>query len=269
MLSTAPFRNSTAPSAFIQLRHVFYQSHVVSGRFRSVNKVLDGSVGLQAHNPGRLPHSCPLRLRAYQPRQAQKPTMETMVTATRAKVFPTSLAAAGRIRQRKMSHMMVAAFESLSLGAMLSQVGRSGSLASVSDDAKGGQTSWSAQPITDPLYSSLACRTFLLLLPFKRTVSTTWVVIPVNLNVSDEINVKHPLKHNQSRVVTLFPCQCFVSQDRHISQPHQPLLSSRLELYLSSCDRDRITPLPDFRKTLVFLGGKKETTSSLKSVMLP
>lgn len=123
-------------------------------------KCLDGSIGLQVHKPGSLPHSCPFRLRAYQPRQAQKPTMETTVITTRAKVFPTSAASAGRIRERKMSHTSAAALGSSSLGAMLSQVSRPGSQASESDDAKGSQTSWSDQPITAQLYSRFASRMF-------------------------------------------------------------------------------------------------------------
>lgn len=123
-------------------------------------KCLDGSIGLQAHKPESLPHSCPFRLRAYHPRQAQKPTMDTTVITTRAKVFPTSVASTGRIRERKMSHTMAAALGSSSLGAMLSQVSRSWSQASESDDAKGSQTSWSAQPITAQLCSSLASRMF-------------------------------------------------------------------------------------------------------------
>lgn len=154
--------DSAALSAYIPLGHVSppHSSYAVPRWFRTVNKVLDGSIGLQAHNPGSVPHSCLFRLRAYQPRQAQKPTMETMVTTTRANVFPASLASAGRIRERRMSHMMAAAFGSPSSGAMSSQVNRSGSQASESDDAKSGQTSWSAQPITHLLYSSLACRMF-------------------------------------------------------------------------------------------------------------
>lgn len=152
MLSSAPFDDSAALSAFIRLRHVFALSHnssyVVSDWFRTVNKVLVGSIWLQAHNPRSLSHSCRFRLRAYQPRQAQKPTMETAVTTTRAKVFPASLASAGRIRKRRMSHMMAAAFGSSSLGAMLMQVSRS--QLSESDDAK-------AAKLPGPLSQSQFC----------------------------------------------------------------------------------------------------------------
>lgn len=123
MLSPAPFNESASLLAFIPLKGTVSISHngayLVPGWFRTVNIAVDGSIGVQPPNPQSLPHSCPFRLRAYQPRQAQTPIMETTMTTTRAKAFPPSFASTGRMREKRTSHMIAVAFGSSSLGAML------------------------------------------------------------------------------------------------------------------------------------------------------
>lgn len=83
----------------------------------------------------------------------------------------------------------------------------------------------------------------------------------MNLEVSDEIHVKHPLKLNQSRVVTLLPCQCLMcppseTADTSVSLINRSCLHVSI-FHLFSCDRDRITSLPDPGNTLVPLKNTK------------
>ena len=97
-------------------------------------------------------HSCPFRFRAYQPRQAQKPTTVRMVPSSRARASPASYASAGATRESSSRQTRAAALGSSSLGAMLNCCfffGKLGlRLRSQSDD---GGTSWCAQPMAEQL----------------------------------------------------------------------------------------------------------------------
>ena len=64
-------------------------------------------------------HSCPFRFRAYQPRQAQKPTTVRMVPSSRARASPASYASAGATRESSSRQTRAAALGSSCLGAML------------------------------------------------------------------------------------------------------------------------------------------------------
>lgn len=124
-------------------------------------------------------------------------------------------------------------------GSHVAAVSSSGSAASESDDAQGEQTSGSAQPITVQLYSSRACRMFSFSSYKTGIVDLKWDFIPLNLKVSDEINVKQPVKPIERRAVTLLPCVFLMcpanTADTSVSlinspclQPHVPSEDKRV-----------------------------------------